>query len=51
MKSITDLVAARRQGRTFSMVTCYDTWTARILRQSDVDCILVGEFVVIKYLD
>ena len=43
MKSITDMLEARHAGRSFSMVTCYDFWTARILQQSDVDCILVGD--------
>jgi len=43
MKSITDLQTARREGLAISMVTCYDFWTARILQQSAVDCILVGD--------
>jgi 3-methyl-2-oxobutanoate hydroxymethyltransferase len=27
------------------MVTCYDHWTARILNETDVDCLLVGDSV------
>ena len=26
-----------------SMVTCYDAWSAKILDQTDVDCLLVGD--------
>jgi 3-methyl-2-oxobutanoate hydroxymethyltransferase len=43
MKSVTDLLDARRQGRKISMVTCYDFWTAKIVAASDVDCVLVGD--------
>lgn len=45
MKSITDLQLARLNGQKISMVTCYDFWTARILQQSAVDCLLVGDSV------
>jgi 3-methyl-2-oxobutanoate hydroxymethyltransferase len=43
MRVITDFQEARRQGRMISMVTCYDAWTAKIVAQSDIDCILVGD--------
>ena len=43
MKSVTEFLQARRQGRPISMVTCYDFWTARIVQQSEIDCILVGD--------
>ncbi len=43
MKSITDFQHAKAKGRMISMVTCYDFWTARIVNQSDVDCILIGD--------
>lgn len=43
MRSITDFQQAKRKRRVISMVTCYDFWTARIVMQSDVDCILVGD--------
>lgn len=33
----------KRQGQKISMVTCYDHWSARILNQSEVDCLLVGD--------
>ena len=41
MKHVTDFSLARKRGRLISMVTCYDFWTAKIVQQSNVDCILV----------
>ncbi|MEZ5557498.1 MAG: 3-methyl-2-oxobutanoate hydroxymethyltransferase [Pseudomonadales bacterium] len=41
--SAPDLAARKGSGRAISMVTCYDHWTARILNDSDVDCLLVGD--------
>jgi 3-methyl-2-oxobutanoate hydroxymethyltransferase len=38
-----DFVRCKREGRKISMVTCYDYWSARILNQSPVDVILVGD--------
>ncbi|MDA1299149.1 MAG: 3-methyl-2-oxobutanoate hydroxymethyltransferase [Proteobacteria bacterium] len=35
----------KQQGRKISMVTCYDFWSAKILNQSEIDCILVGDSV------
>jgi len=43
MKHVTDFSLARKRGRLISMVTCYDFWTAKIVQQSNVDCILVGD--------
>jgi 3-methyl-2-oxobutanoate hydroxymethyltransferase len=45
MRNPTDMAAARAEGRTISMVTCYDTWSARIIAATDIDCILVGDSV------
>ncbi len=45
MKTPSDLGAARADGRPISMVTCYDTWSARIIAATDIDCILVGDSV------
>jgi 3-methyl-2-oxobutanoate hydroxymethyltransferase len=39
------MAAARADGRPISMVTCYDTWSARIIAATDIDCILVGDSV------
>jgi 3-methyl-2-oxobutanoate hydroxymethyltransferase len=43
MKNPRDMAAARAKGNTISMVTCYDTWSARIISATDIDCILVGD--------
>ena len=43
MKIPADMAAARAAGRPISMVTCYDTWSARIIAASRVDAILVGD--------
>jgi 3-methyl-2-oxobutanoate hydroxymethyltransferase len=43
MKAVHDLAKARAEGRRISMVTCYDAWSARILEEADVDCLLVGD--------
>jgi 3-methyl-2-oxobutanoate hydroxymethyltransferase len=33
----------KSSGQKISMVTCYDFWSAQIINQSNVDCILVGD--------
>ncbi len=43
MKSSAEMAAARSAGRTISMVTCYDYWSARAVAASRVDAILVGD--------
>ncbi len=35
------------QRRKISMVTCYDFWSAKILNQSDIDCLLVGDSLAV----
>jgi 3-methyl-2-oxobutanoate hydroxymethyltransferase len=37
------MVAARVAGEPISVVTCYDTWSAKILAASRVDALLVGD--------
>lgn len=38
----------RKQDRQkISMVTCYDHWSAKILNECDVDCILVGDSLAV----
>lgn len=41
--SLTDFIKMKQSGRKISMITCYDFWSARLLNQSSVDCILVGD--------
>lgn len=38
-----DLLAAKRERRPLTMVTCYDAWTARLLRETSVELVLVGD--------
>jgi 3-methyl-2-oxobutanoate hydroxymethyltransferase len=43
MPSIRDLVAAKAQNRKIVMVTSYDAWSARLLAECPIDCLLVGD--------
>ena len=43
MNSIYDFGKAKQKKRKISMVTCYDFWSARIIDESQVDCVLVGD--------
>jgi len=45
LKNIHDYKTWKREGRKIVMLTCYDAITARIVNQSDVDMILVGDSV------
>jgi 3-methyl-2-oxobutanoate hydroxymethyltransferase len=40
---IHDFQKKKLQKEKISMVTCYDYWSAQIISESDVDCILVGD--------
>ncbi len=41
--NILDFSARKQAGEKISMATCYDYWSARILNQSDLDTLLVGD--------
>jgi 3-methyl-2-oxobutanoate hydroxymethyltransferase len=41
--TISDLMKAKREGRTLAAVSCYDYTTARLASQANVDIILVGD--------
>jgi 3-methyl-2-oxobutanoate hydroxymethyltransferase len=43
MKSVLEFQKKREAGEKISMVTCYDSTSARIVQSSAVDCILVGD--------
>ncbi|MEX0326374.1 MAG: 3-methyl-2-oxobutanoate hydroxymethyltransferase [Puniceicoccaceae bacterium] len=45
MKRVTDFSRFRAEGNPISMVTCYDAWSARIIAESPVDAVLVGDSV------
>lgn len=41
--NILDFKKMKTEDRKISMVTCYDYWSARIIQQTDIDCVLVGD--------
>ncbi|MCM2282284.1 MAG: 3-methyl-2-oxobutanoate hydroxymethyltransferase [Bdellovibrionaceae bacterium] len=43
MKSVLDFAKWKEQGKKISMVTCYDTTTAKLVNGTTIDCILVGD--------
>lgn len=43
MKTIKGLMKMRRDGEKIAMITCYDYTSARIVDESDVDLVLVGD--------
>jgi len=45
MKAVDEFARLKKDGRKISMVTAYDAWSARLVAQSNVDAILVGDSV------
>lgn len=45
MKTILEFAKAKADGRRISMITCYDSTSAKIAANSEVDCLLVGDSV------
>jgi 3-methyl-2-oxobutanoate hydroxymethyltransferase len=43
MTIVQDFARFKAQRRRISIVTAYDTWTARLVARSHVDAILVGD--------
>lgn len=43
MKTILDFARKKLAGEKISMVTCYDYWSAKIINESAIDTILVGD--------
>ena len=41
--NITDFKKMKQSGSSIKMITCYDSWTAKILATTNVDCLLVGD--------
>lgn len=46
MPSISDFASARTASRKLVMVTAYDAWTAKLLADTPVDALLVGDSVM-----
>lgn len=40
---ISDFNKMKHQNKKISMVTCYDSWSAKIIAHSHIDCVLVGD--------
>jgi 3-methyl-2-oxobutanoate hydroxymethyltransferase len=53
MKTITDFIDAKKEGRKISMVSTYEYWSAVICEEAGIDSILVGDSagMVIQGLD
>lgn len=45
MKRVPEFARARAEGRPISMVTCYDAWSAKLIAQTPIDAVLVGDSV------
>lgn len=45
MKEVTDFSKFCSEGQPISMVTCYDSWSARLIADSPIDAVLVGDSV------
>jgi 3-methyl-2-oxobutanoate hydroxymethyltransferase len=43
MNSVLDFARFKAEGRKISIVTAYDAWSARIVAQSEVDAVLIGD--------
>lgn len=43
--NVLDFQRMRDKQQKISMMTCYDYWSARILAESNIDCLLVGDSV------
>ncbi len=43
MLTIQDFANHKKAQQKLSMITCYDFWSAQIINQSTIDCVLVGD--------
>ncbi len=47
MTNVTTFKQKKRRAEPISMVTCYDAWSARILNDTDIDSLLVGDSLAV----
>ena len=40
---INDFLKMKQSAQTIKMITCYDCWTAKIIADTNIDCVLVGD--------
>lgn len=43
MKTILDFYKMKKEAKKISMVTSYDYWSANLLNETEIDCLLVGD--------
>lgn len=43
MKTINEFRIYKEKNKAISMVTCYDYWSAKIINETDIDAVLVGD--------
>lgn len=43
MKSINEFLGYKHQGKPITLITCYDYWSAKIINETDIDAVLVGD--------
>ena len=43
MKTVLEFAKRKASGERITMVTCYDTWSARIISETAIDVVLVGD--------
>lgn len=45
IQSVTDFLLKKQAGQKITMLTCYDSWSAKLLDSSPVDALLIGDSV------
>ena len=40
---VNNFLKMKQQGKSIKIITCYDYWTAKIISETNVDCVLVGD--------
>lgn len=43
MKNITEFQKYKNENKLISVITCYDYWSAKIINETDIDAVLVGD--------